>query len=210
MNTTEVWDLLITAVSFRSAWDINRACNPMWLSPMSPSSSAFGVRAATLSMTATSIAPLRTRYSTISKACSAVSGCAMSIDSMSTPHFAAYSGSSACSASIYATVPPSFWADAAIWKANVVFPADSAPNISMTRPRGTPPMPNAKSSESDPVGNASYSPWALAASPRSMIAPLPKSRSILSRASSRAFCFSAIMCVTSKYLHPASPDASTI
>ena len=34
-------------VSLRSAWLISRACRPMWLSPISPSSSARGTRAAT-------------------------------------------------------------------------------------------------------------------------------------------------------------------
>ena len=48
---------------------------------MSPSSSALGTRAATLSMTTTSSAPLRTRYSAISSACSAVSGCETSSSS---------------------------------------------------------------------------------------------------------------------------------
>jgi hypothetical protein len=30
-----------------------------------------------------------------------------------------------------------------IWSASVVLPDDSGPNTSMTRPRGTPPIPNA-------------------------------------------------------------------
>ena len=33
---TTQWDLLITGVSFLSAWDISLACRPTWLSPMSP------------------------------------------------------------------------------------------------------------------------------------------------------------------------------
>ena len=40
-----------TPVSLRSAWDISRACRPTWLSPISPSSSAFGTSAATESTT---------------------------------------------------------------------------------------------------------------------------------------------------------------
>jgi hypothetical protein len=36
--------------SLRSAWLISRACRPTWLSPISPSISAFGVSAATLSI----------------------------------------------------------------------------------------------------------------------------------------------------------------
>ena len=46
-----------TPVSLRSACDISRACRPMWLSPISPSSSALGTSAATESTTSTSIWP---------------------------------------------------------------------------------------------------------------------------------------------------------
>ena len=74
MKITAVFDLLIEAVSFRKAWDIKRAWRPMCESPMSPSNSAFGTIAATLSITTTSTALLLTRYSEISRACSAVSG----------------------------------------------------------------------------------------------------------------------------------------
>jgi len=38
------------------------------------------------------------------------------------------------------------------WSASVVFPEDSGPKISVTRPRGIPPTPSAWSSSSDPVG----------------------------------------------------------
>ena len=34
----------MAAVSFLSAWDISLACNPTWVSPMSPSISAFGTK----------------------------------------------------------------------------------------------------------------------------------------------------------------------
>ena len=71
--------------SLRSAWLMSRACRPMWLSPISPSISALGTRAATESMTMMSTAPERTRISTISSACSPVSGCDTSRFSMSTP-----------------------------------------------------------------------------------------------------------------------------
>ena len=74
MKITEQSERLMAAVSFLSAWDMSRACNPTWVSPMSPSISAFGTRAATLSMTTRSTALLRTRYSHISSACSALSG----------------------------------------------------------------------------------------------------------------------------------------
>src|SRR5437868_4992165 len=59
MKTTEVRDRAMAPVNFRSAWLIRRACSPIWLSPMSPSISAFGTRAATESMTMTSTAPDR-------------------------------------------------------------------------------------------------------------------------------------------------------
>jgi hypothetical protein len=55
------------------------------LSPMSPSSSDFGVRAATESTTIMLTAPERTSVSTISSACSPVSGCEISSSSRSTP-----------------------------------------------------------------------------------------------------------------------------
>ena len=57
-------------MSLRRAWDMRRACRPMWESPISPSSSALGTRAATESTTSTSMAPDRTRASVISRACS--------------------------------------------------------------------------------------------------------------------------------------------
>ena len=37
-------------MSLRSAWDIKRAWSPMWVSPISPSISARGTRAATESI----------------------------------------------------------------------------------------------------------------------------------------------------------------
>ena len=61
-------------VSLRSAWLIRRACRPGSESPISPSISALGVSAATESMTIRSTEPERTSASTISSACSPVSG----------------------------------------------------------------------------------------------------------------------------------------
>ena len=66
---------------------------------MSPSSSAFGTNAATLSSTTTSSAVERTMYSTISRACSAESGWEINNDGISTPMALAYAGSTACSTS---------------------------------------------------------------------------------------------------------------
>ena len=54
---------------------------------MSPSISAFGTNAATESTTTTSIAPLLTKLSVISNACSPVSGCDTIKLSISTPSF---------------------------------------------------------------------------------------------------------------------------
>ena len=73
------------AVILRSAWLIRRAWRPMWESPMSPSSSALGTRAATESMTIRSTAPERTRVSAISRACSPASGWEMTSSSTLTP-----------------------------------------------------------------------------------------------------------------------------
>src|ERR671928_7052 len=70
---------------------------------------------------------------------------------MSTPIARAYSGSIACSASMNAHTPPSFWASAMMWYISVVLPEDSGPKTSTMRPRGTPPMPRARSSDSAPV-----------------------------------------------------------
>ena len=85
MNRAIVSVLLRVAVSLRSAWDISRAWRPTWLSPISPSISARGVRAATESTTSTSRAPERISMSAISSACSPVSGWAMSSSSTLTP-----------------------------------------------------------------------------------------------------------------------------
>ena len=85
MKMTMQRDFEIEAVSLRSAWLISRACNPTWLSPISPSSSARGTRAATLSTTSTSMAPERTSVSAISSACSPASGWEISNSSIFTP-----------------------------------------------------------------------------------------------------------------------------
>ena len=71
--------------SFRIAWDISRACNPTWVSPISPSISARGTSAATESITTRSSAAERTSMSAISSACSPESGCDTSSSSMFTP-----------------------------------------------------------------------------------------------------------------------------
>ena len=70
----QVLEVLTTPASLRKAWLMSRACRPTWLSPISPSISARGTKAATESTTTTSNAPERTNASAISNACSPVSG----------------------------------------------------------------------------------------------------------------------------------------
>ena len=89
MKIATVLDFDRFAVSLRSAWLMSRAWSPTWVSPISPSISARGVRAATESMTSTSRAPERTSMSAISRACSPVSGWEMSRSSTLTPIAAA-------------------------------------------------------------------------------------------------------------------------
>ena len=85
MKMTIVRERATEPVNLRSAWLIRRACRPTWLSPISPSSSALGVSAATESTTMMSIAPERTSVSQISSACSPKSGCETSRSSVRTP-----------------------------------------------------------------------------------------------------------------------------
>ena len=127
MKIIVVPELLSAPVILRSAWLISRACRPTWLSPISPSISARGTRAATESMTMMSSAPERISMSAISSACSPVSGWLTSSASVSTPMARAYSGSSACSASMNAAMPPAAWALATACRATVVLPEDSGP-----------------------------------------------------------------------------------
>src|SRR5262245_51152854 len=83
-----------------------------------------------------------------------------------------------------AHTPPWLWAWAMMWLTSVVFPEDSGPKISMMRPRGTPPIPSARSSASAPVGIDSTLTVPL--SPRRISEPWPKSRSICVTAASSA------------------------
>jgi len=85
MKMAVVPELFRAPVILRSAWLISRACRPTWLSPISPSISARGVRAATESMTTRVSAPERTSMSAISSACSPLSGWLTSSESVSTP-----------------------------------------------------------------------------------------------------------------------------
>ena len=164
------FDLLIIPVNLRRAWLINRAWRPIWESPISPSISACGVKAATESTITKSTAFERTSVSVISNACSPLSGWETNKFSVSTPRRLAYAGSSACSASINAAVPPCFWISAIAWSVNVVLPELSGPYISMIRPFGYPP-PSAKSKLKAPEGITSTS--TLWASPNFIIDPSP-------------------------------------
>ncbi len=74
MKTTSVLLLEIAPASFRIAWLISRAWSPTWESPISPSISALGMRAATESRAMMSTEFERTSISQISRACSPKSG----------------------------------------------------------------------------------------------------------------------------------------
>src|SRR4051794_16098522 len=113
--------------------------------------SISGTRAAAESTTIRSIAPESASCRAISKACSAVAGCATGSCSTATPRRAAYSGAKACSASSHAAAPPERCSAATIWRAKVVLPLPAPPNNSTIRPRGKPP-PVASSSARKPVG----------------------------------------------------------
>src|SRR5437870_12881167 len=89
-----------------------------------------------------------------------------------------------------AAVPPVFWASAIVCSMSVVFPDDSGPKISMTRPRGSPPVLSARSSPSEPDGMTGTSGGASVA-PSFMMDPLPNCFSIWAIASSMARFFSS-------------------
>ena len=92
------------------------------------------------------------------------------------PSFFAQLGSSACSASMKAAMPPACWAAATACRASVVLPLDSGPKTSMIRPRGKPLPPRARSTDRLPLEMPSIGRWASL--PRGMIDPSPNSFSI--------------------------------
>ena len=106
MKITAVLLLLMTPVSLRSDWLIKRACRPTCESPISPSSSFLGTKAATESMTITSTALDLMSISVMCMASSPLPGWLTSSVSSSTPSFLAQLGSRACSASMKAAMPP--------------------------------------------------------------------------------------------------------
>src|SRR5438552_17372500 len=67
----------------------------------------------------------------------------------------------------------------------VVFPEDSGPKISTTRPRGKPPTPSAATNEIAPVGMTEIGTMA-SLEPNRMIEPLPNCFSICANARSIA------------------------
>jgi len=74
-----------TLVSLRIDFDIIRACRPICMSPIWPSSSSLGASAATESTTIMSRQFERTSISTMSSPCSPLSGWETSRDSRCTP-----------------------------------------------------------------------------------------------------------------------------
>ena len=93
-------------------------------------------------------------------------------------------------------MPPFFWASAITCSVSVVFPEDSGPKISVTRPRGIPPIPIAMSRTMEPVDMAGTLTFAES-SPSFMTAPLPNCFSICASAISSALSRSLLMsCLT--------------
>src|SRR5438477_8765564 len=88
-----------------------------------------------------------------------------------------------------AQMPPFFCASATVWSASVVFPEDSGPKISTTRPRGRPPTPSAMSSPSEPDEMVSMS-IERSFLPSFITEPLPNWRSIWESAADRALVLS--------------------
>ena len=87
-------------------------------------------------------------------------------------------------------MPPAFWASAITCKVIVVFPLDSGPNTSTTRPRGKPPTPKAASKEMEPVEITAMGTIAYLL-PSRIMDPLPNCFSICANARSIALFFSA-------------------
>src|SRR5712692_10386214 len=91
-----------------------------------------------------------------------------------------------------AACPPVFCASAMTCSARVVFPPDSGPNTSTTRPRGKPPTPSAASIESAPV-EITLTGTITSLLPSRMIEPLPYCFSICVMADSSILIFSSVM-----------------
>ncbi len=103
-----------------------------------------------------------------------------------------------------AQMPPRRCASAMTWYTSVVLPEASGPKISTTRPRGSPPMPSAMSSASEPVEIAPIETCG-----RSLIRitePFPNCRSICPNATSSA---SSRFISSSYSALPSEHDSST-
>ena len=88
-------------------------------------------------------------------------------------------------------MPPLRWASATTCMARVVLPEASGPKISVTRPRGRPPMPRAMSSAKAPVETTST--FMAARSLIFMTAPSPWALEIWAMAISRALSRSTVV-----------------
>src|SRR3978361_2179160 len=88
-----------------------------------------------------------------------------------------------------AQMPPFFWPSATVCSASVVLPEDSGPQISTTRPRGSPPTPSAMSSPSEPDEMVSTS-IERSFLPSFITEPLPNCRSIWESAAPTALVLS--------------------
>src|SRR5947208_3241014 len=83
----------------------------------------------------------------------------------------------------------------------VVFPEDSGPKISTTRPRGKPPTPSAASNEIAPVGITEIGTMA-SFDPSRMMEPLPNCFSICANARSILLAINAAVRPGSRIYHP--------
>src|ERR1700712_451194 len=86
-------------------------------------------------------------------------------------------------------MPPFFWPSATLCSPSGVLPEDSGPEISTTRPRGSPPTPSAMSSPNEPEEMVSTS-MERSFLPSFITEPLPNCRSIWESAAARALVLS--------------------
>ncbi len=136
--------------------------------------------------------------SVIVSASSPLSGWLISKSSRFTPIRLAYEGSTACSTSTNAARPPARCALAITLSMSVVLPLLSGPNTSVTRPRGIPPTPSARSSDNAPVGITGMFTRAVS-SPKRMIEPEPYCFSMAASAACRFLSFSALALLAASF-----------
>lgn len=152
MKTTTQFDLEIAPDSFRSACDISRACRPTWEAPHIAVDLALGnERGDRIDDHALDGARADERLGDFQRLLAAVRlGHEQRID-VHAQRLGVDGVERMGSASMNAASPPAFCTSPMMCSATVVLPDDSGPYISMMRPLGTPPMPSAISSDSDPV-----------------------------------------------------------